>query len=364
MKNLYWVGSRESDVLHEKLFCGSITRFGSDNKNNYSFCNNTFTDSYVTFISFCTNEILQKDPDSYFIFSNEMLSYKCGDEVYKRTLCLNKLSVIEALNNKLFARNYMSKVVKIPECIVINSRSVSDISLLKSIFNRNIHEFVVQLPFGAGGEETFLLSEYKNDMYQNQQVLVTPYIYNGISINVHIAVTKQDYRIFPPSMQILINNFVYVGSDYIKYNEINESIKSKVILTCSKIAEQICLLGCNGILGIDLIIKNDEVFFIECNYRYQGSSFLLNKALVENGYSSFFEIQYDSFYGNLKKIPDDIYTMPINFSCFRRLVNNKHIKLPHPLEIKKDGADINSKMRNGYIQYEIFNDSIFDLIQK
>lgn len=364
MKKIYWIGSRESDIIDENLFFGSITRFGSDDKNNYSFCNNKFTDDYQTFIRSCTNEIIAKDRNSYFIFANEMLAYQCGKDVYSKSLCLNKLSTIEALSNKIFVRNYMSTVVNIPECIVINSSSASDIFLIRAIFNNSTDNFVVQLPYGAGGEETVFLSNYEKNQSYLQQVLITPYIDNNIPLNVHIAVAGNDYRVFPPSVQIIQEDFKFVGSDYIKYNELNVVIKQKVINTCNEIARKVCCLGCNGIFGVDLIVKENNVFFLECNYRYQGSTFLLNKALIENEYPSFFKIQYDSFYNNLNSIPIDIYTMPIKYSSFRRTINNKCVKLPTPYDIKKDGKDLFNELRNGYIQYEIFDRSIIDLIQK
>lgn len=364
MKNIYWIGSRESDVIDEKLFFGSITKFGTNNKYNRSFCNNTFTDNYKSFICSCTKDIINNDPNSYFIFANEIVAYQCGKEVYSKSLCLNKLSTIEALNNKIFVRNYMSKVISIPECIVINSSSASDVSLIKSIFNISTNKFVIQSPYGSGGIETVLLSKYDNNQSPRQQVMVTPYIDNNIPLNVHIAVSGNDYRVFPPSIQIVLNDFNFSGSDYIKYQELSFDIQRKVIRVCNKIAKRVCDLGCKGIFGVDLLVSDDNVFFLECNYRYQGSTFLLSKSLVENGYPSFFKIQYDSFYKNLDEVPRDIYTMPIKYSSFRRTNSNKYVKLPNPYEVKKDGNDLFSKLRDGYIQYEIFKQSIIDLIQK
>jgi len=364
MKKIYWIGSRESDIINESFFFGSITRFGSDNENNYSFCNNKFTDDYQTFIRLRTNEIVASDSNSYFIFANEMLAYQCGKDVYSKALCLNKLSAIEALSNKIFVRNYMSNVINVPECIVINAGSANDILLVKAIFNNSTENFVVQLPYGAGGEETVFLSNYEKKEPYSQQVLITPYIDNNVPINVHIAVSRNDYRVFPPSVQIIREDFKFTGSDYIQYNKLNGAIKQKVINTCNEIAKKICCLGCNGIFGVDLIVKDNAVYFLECNYRYQGSTFLLNRALTENGYPSFFKIQYNSFYNNLNKIPKDIYTMPIKYSSFRRTIDNKNVKLPTPYDIKIDGKDLYNKLRNGYVQYEIFDQSITDLIQK
>ncbi len=362
MKKIFWIGSRESDISNEDLFYGSITRFGNDKNNNISFCNNTKTDSYKEFVSFITQQLICKDPNIYFIFANELLAYQCSEEVFRHALCINKLSTIEAISNKIFSRNYIGKVVNVPECIVINASSASDTHLIKSIFNNSYDRFVIQSPFGAGGEQTLFLSNYKSS--NMEQVLITPYIENAIPINVHIAISDEEYRIFPPSIQIILNDFNYSGSDYIKFQELDNSIKAKILITCNQIAKQVCKLKCNGIFGVDLLIKSNEVIFLECNYRYQGSSFLLNKFFIENGYPSLFRIQYNSFYQDLRNVPENIYYIPINYSSFRRTINNSEIVLPKPYEIKKDGLDLYNKLRNGYIQYEIYNQSIIDLIQK
>ncbi|MBP3503507.1 MAG: hypothetical protein J6K18_00060 [Bacilli bacterium] len=39
MKKVFWVGARESDIVNETIFCGSITLFGSGKNNNYSYAN-------------------------------------------------------------------------------------------------------------------------------------------------------------------------------------------------------------------------------------------------------------------------------------------------------------------------------------
>ena len=45
--NIYWIGARQFDIKNIKLFTGSITRYGNDDNNNFSFCNNTFTENYL-----------------------------------------------------------------------------------------------------------------------------------------------------------------------------------------------------------------------------------------------------------------------------------------------------------------------------
>lgn len=361
MKKIVWVGSRESDIKNEILFSGSITRYGNENELNTSFCNNSLTNDYTTFIRKSTEEYVSK-MNAYFIFANEHNAYKCSNEVFSNSLCVNKLPAIESLNNKIFIRNYLRDVVPVPESIVLNSKSVTDYSFVKSVFNNKYSVFVVQDPNGAGGIETTFLTEYEN-RNDNRYLLITPYISNGIPINTHIVVAHDEYRIFPPSIQVIKQNFCYMGSDYIRIKDLEEKQIKQIFEICQKIAKKIMSLGVNGLFGVDLLIAADYIYFLECNFRYQGSSFLLNKALIENDLPSYFKIQYDSFYHSISRLPIDTYNLPIEYSSFRRTEHSEDLILPKPIEIKIDG-DINKMhLRSGYKYYEIFNQSITDSIQ-
>ena len=363
MKNLFWIGSRESDVANEEMFIGSITRYGEENNRNTSFCNNSYTNDYYIYIRNTTEDFVRKF-DAKFIFANEQNAYKCSKLVFDNTLCINNLATVQSLNNKIFIRNYLKDIVSVPECIIINSQSAKDDHFIKAVFNKKYNDFVIQDPNGAGGLETDFLSRYNFDDNINNYLLITPYIQNGIPINVHTVVSDYEYRVFPPSIQIIHNTFCYVGSDFIKAQRLDDIIKKKILKISKNIAKKIMQLNVRGFFGIDLLITKEKLFFLECNFRYQGSSFLINKALCNMGLPSYYRIQYDAFYNNIKKIPIDIFNMPINYSSFRRTVDNIQKQMPEPIEIKIDGDINDDLLRNGYKYYEVYNQSIIDLFQK
>lgn len=196
-----------------------------------------------------------------------------------------------------------------------------------------------------------------------QHVLVTQYIENAMPINVHIAVSNKEYRIFPPSIQLIFDSFKYSGSDYAAILDLKTEQRKQIYNVCENIAKRISQLNCNGMLGVDLLLLDNKAFFLECNYRYQGSSFLLNQALRDNGLPSYFKIQYNTFYDSISEIPQDIFWLPINYSSFRRTKDTEHIELPKPSFTKIDG-DISAELHQDFICYDIFNESILKYLKK
>ena len=70
-----------------------------------------------------------------------------------------------------------------------------------------------------------------------------------------------------------------------------------MIESCSKICEKLKELGYLGVLGIDFICFDNELYFIEINPRFQGSTRQLDAMLKESGLPSIFEYNYTAFYG-------------------------------------------------------------------
>ena len=364
MNNIIWIGARESDIEKEKMFFGSITRYGTNSKSNVAFINNDFTDDYNVFLKKTIENAMEMTKNCKFIFANPENAYKFGRKVYEYSLCLNKQVLFESLNNKIFFRQLISDVVKVPPSIIIETSSNLDYEFIKSIFNNKFDYFVIQSANSAGGENTFLLSKNtQQDIYNYfcGQTLVTPYFQGAVAVNVHIVLSANDFRIFPPSIQLISNLFHYTGCDFIYFRSLDKTIRDKIISQCSLIAKKLLTLGALGLFGVDILIADKSIYFIECNFRYQGSTFLLNEALCENGLNSVFSIHYDSFYNHNIQLPLDIYDLKINYSSFRRTLDNLTINLPNPLEVRCDG-DINKEKRNGYIQYEIYNKSIYDFL--
>ena len=365
MRNIYWIGARNSDVIGEPLFTGSITRYGNDSKDNYAFCNNNFTKDYNEFINVTLHDILNTDNTALFWFGNELSAHKYGRDVYNHSICMNNLSVVESLNDKIFARNYLGQVVKTPGSVLLNTSICSDYTFIKSVFNNEYTQFVMQATKGAGGNDTYYMSEnvIPEISTKSPYLLITPYISKALAVNLHIVLTKSDYRLLPPSVQITIDKFKYSGSDFIAYQYLDSEQKNRIINCANAIAMKMQNLGCIGLLGVDLLVTENDILFIECNYRYQGSSFLLNLGLCDNNLPSLFQCWYNAFNDDLNNIPYDIHRTKINYSSFRRTNWNRHIKVPNTnMIIAPNKSDFSSS--DGYQQYEIYKQSIATMIAK
>lgn len=362
--NFYWVGARQSDVESDTLISGSITRFGNDNGFNYSFCNNNFTEDYISFVISCMNNIIKKHPNSFFIFANEQNAYLLPEELFSRCVCLNNLSTLTAVNNKIFLRNYLGQYINTPISMVLNGDCAKDYSFVVKLFNNKYDTFVIQSANGGGGVGTYLINQ-NTLLHQEfpEYVLISPYIKNALSLNVHFAISNNSYRIFQPSIQIILESFKYSGSDYIQYQLMSESIKRRIVTFSNIVARSLQQLGARGLMGIDIIIQDNNILFLECNMRYQGSTRLLNMALHNSGYPSVFQVHYDCFYKDISYLPETIYNMPVNYSSFRRCQNTQDIKLENPLSV----SDFNTSKfasADGFLQYEIYNYSIISHIEK
>ena len=362
--NLYWIGARQFDIKNNELFTGSISRYGDNDNNNFSFNNNSFTNNYHNFIETTASKILDKDKNALFMFANELNAYQYGQDILKKSICTNPLHIIQSMNDKIFTRNFFSNCINTPNSILLAKESCLNYSFIKDIFGNKYTEFVLQEGNGAGGIKNYFLSKdnIPHIGKTNAYILVTPYFRNAITVNVHIVIGENSYKILPPSLQITTNKFKYSGSDFIAYSNMPAQIKNNVLECAKNIAKKVISLEAKGIFGVDLLIFDNEIIFLECNYRYQGSSFVLNKALVDAGYPSLFELRYNSFYNNLNAVPNDIYTLPVSYSSFRRTKENINIKLPNPSEIiainKSDFAS-----SDGYMDYELYNNSIIEDIR-
>lgn len=363
--NLYWIGARQWDIHNNNLFKGSVTRFGIDNSLHYSFCNNNYTKNYRDFLNTQIHHILSIDKNAFFMFANEKDAYKFGEDVFNKSICVNPLHILESMNDKIFTRNFFSDCVNTPNSIVLNSSSCTNYKFVKELFNKKYSAFVLQGTQGAGGLSNYLLSYNCTPQIPTNipYVLITPYFGKNITVNVHIITNGESYKILPPSIQITLNNFKYSGSDFIAFTNMPSKIKNRIFSCATKIAQKVNSIGAKGIFGVDLLILENDILFLECNYRYQGSSFVLNKGLTDAGYPSIFELRYDSFYKDLTNIPDDIFNTPIPFSSFRRTKWNENITLPHPTEILAINNSEFASVDN-YIRYELFKSSITQSIEK
>lgn len=308
MKSKVWIGIRETDInFVNGMFDGSITLFGSGENGNISMeklnkrrinhneLNSDIRDFYKKAIS----DVLSKNPNTEFVLYDAIDGMIFPAEFQKSLIYQNSYELLEFLESKFKTKKFFSDFCNVLPYKIIDNTQIS-YEKLKKFFN-NEHLFVLQKDFSCGGNGTYLLSCNKdfNKLSNDCSYLVTPYKKNSIPINVHIVIYKNDYIIFPASIQIIDldnGNLEYIGSDYSSFNSLSDKQKGEVYKEARKISTELQKIGYRGIAGIDFILDDDNnCYFMEVNARFQASSSLLNKYLFDHNFPTLHEYHVDAF---------------------------------------------------------------------
>lgn len=369
MLEYIWVGKNESDVLQNDIFLYSITLFGSNKNNNYSFFENYKTRSfdYYSFISFIAEKselIIKHNNTCKLYFYNptwaydvirvdeNLIDYMASELIPSKTL--------DFLNNKAMSRLWISNIIKIPPFVLL-SKSECSYENIKSLFE-NYDTFIVQQNVSEGGEGTHILKKdtpIMNVLNESETFLAAPFFEKSISLNVTLLINNDgEYISCPISLQVFDDKNNYIGSDFIAGNYVYQTHKNSIDNFIIKIAKILMEISYIGICGIDFIIHNDELYFIEFNPRFQGSSFLINIWLKEMIDISLYELNLMCFNCtsfleikqiiNDKRIPQS-YLIYDSKSIQHNFLNN------HTAEkIITDGTNI-------LFQRAVFNEQITDV---
>ena len=376
MNNLYWVGTRESDIDGLKnFFKGSVTIYGNNSNGNIAFCKNSehrinhnlVDKNCEKYIMKTLNRICAEDINAKFMFYDPIFAYSYGELINSHTICLNSLNLLEMFSNKQRSRTIVRDIVKtIPYTILQGFECTID--NLCSYFV-GYQEFIVQKAVSCGGEGTIHIKSALDlkKLNSKEKYIVSPYI-NGISLNAHIIISDNDILFLPPSVQIICEiegKCLYSGADYICYETLSTKIKSIIKDKSIELGKMAQRKGYIGILGIDFLLNNQELYFVEFNPRFQASSQLINKVLLEEFGTSLHEINLKAFEGqNNLTLPN----FKVNYSNFTYTSTNisynrlqRIISSFEYLEVQYDGynpKDIFPKQPNVYLNRFIFNRNI------
>lgn len=305
MKRIY-VGPKQATIENSNFFDYSITLFGNTDNKNTSY------ESYLTFeywnpdnslkeITLYNRELMKINEPSEIMAHNPLLVSRCTLPQNVNLICLNNLELLEKLNNKFETRNLMKDIVPMLEYHMVKGSEFN--------FNKYLHisdELVLQLPKGSGGSKTFYCNrenfkQVELSLLPNEIYSISAYEKENIPYNIHCLIGKNQIELLPPSEQELeiIDKIEYIGSNY--NMKIPQDIKIKLTNYSYKICEKLQSLGYLGILGIDFIYARHELYFIEINPRFQGSTRQLDKLLIDNNLPSIFEYNYNCFIG--KELP-------------------------------------------------------------
>lgn len=308
---LAWVGPRESDMDGASgLYRASSTVYGSGAGGNDSYClhaggrvnHNRVTAEQIGCMAEAQRRFVGKMPELRFMFYNPYWAYGGNDEVLSRATCMNSFELLEVFCNKLSFREFARRYVRIPECASVPARECTESEL--SDRYPEWGSFVIQRGISSGGLESYVW--FQGDALDrsgfanlDEDMLVSRYYAQNVPVNVHAVVYETAIVILPGSVQIIDSStglLLYAGCDYVSFNDLSDRARNRVAEDARRLCEGVRAAGYRGILGLDAMVVDGEVIFLEMNARFQASSHALSRALVAAGFPSLHQMHAEAFF--------------------------------------------------------------------
>lgn len=389
--NLFWVGPRESDINHiEPLFQGSITLFGDGNGTNRAYCTeedfriNHNADHPETdqFVISCQQDIIAKYSDCRFMSYNPNCLVGAPQYILDRTICFNSENILQKLNNKLSFREFAAEFVPILPYHKVLGKDCTLSTLEKFGYDM----YIIQEAFSSGGEGTYIMSQEHeknvcNHLCPDNEYLVSQYYPKNIPINIHAVIFDDNIIVFPGSVQVVVqekNRLLYRGADFIAYLSLPFSIRQNFKSSTLRLCQEIQKLGYRGVIGIDgMWTGSENVFILEVNNRFQGSSHVLNRALLECGLSSLQQYNLNAF--THATITGDelmaIEQLKVPYSSFSQIncdggrqghhIFNQAAMDQHMVAMLSDGYNpLQKAEENALLFTQVFNTNIVSICEK
>ena len=314
-KKLVWIGIRESEIAEAKeLFFASITIFGSNRDNNYSFDKTSShrinygkeNKEWYRFASQTAQTLIEKYTDIEFMgyYPTEMT--EISKQIKERAICVNDSVIADILENKLYTKLWASSFVPTIPFSTFVDAELNYIRFCNAF--PEYRQFVLQGTFSCGGSGTWLirndedLTQFTSEPDEDHIVMVAPYLENSISVNTHLIIYSNTVQYFPPSIQIIEHfehRLCYDGGDFIAAKKLDKNILDKVQQFSEEIGKRLSLIGYRGVCGIDFLVAGEKVYFMEINARFQSSTFLLNRSLKRNNLPTLQEMNLNAFYSDV-----------------------------------------------------------------
>lgn len=370
MKNLYWIGIRESDISFcSDLFESSITIFGKHNISMQKKMNrivdyndeNNF-DLIDQFFTMEMKKIIKENKNARFMYYNQLYAYQPLEKegLLKYAIFFNNQDLVKKLSNKIKCKEELKKIVPVLEYKIIQGEHCN-YPYFQEIFQDFDSKYVIQSQSSQGGSGTFIIKS-KEDLIQlneEENYMITKYCKNNIPVNIHVLIASKKIYLLPGSIQIIQeenHKLAYKGYDFIAYQNIHSDLIKKIEKYATAIAEKLQKWGYRGLCGIDSIIYNDEIYFMEINARFQNSSIGLNKALQDNQLPSLQKLVINCFLDQEIKLKK----FQVNYSGF---ISTNNVLDIQPIEILDDEDDC-VKRKNLFInRIYLYNQSIIDTIK-
>lgn len=391
MGKLFWIGPRESDIGGlESLYSGSITFYGSNSGNNISYCayhnirinHNVDHPDSSEFILKQQLKLLQKYQDCQFMYYNPNYVYGAPDSVIKRTICLNSEHFMKILNDKKEFRAFAQTTVPMLNVKTIKGIDCSYAALQSSDLWTDSDMYVIQEAVSSGGQGTFYMSmenekSVLSAICPEKEYLVSGYIQSNIPLNLHAVIYDQDIILFPGSIQIIVpseERLLYRGADFVSFRTLPECATESFFSAAQQLCSKIQKIGYRGVLGIDAMWTKHGIFVLEVNNRFQGSTHLLNRALIKAGLPSVQECTIAAFrhFNISSEMKAQLQMVNVPYSSFAQIYDHgsvhgeyllRHMDQKRSLfEVLLDGYRVDQPAEDYACQYTmVFKSNIVSL---
>lgn|GEM_PF-738568 len=324
-KKIVWVGVCPSDITGlDHLFSGVISLLGRiDYKYDFFYSYEEETDVRINhnrsenfeivdqFILEKIRQIRAQQPDVLF-FHQDQLSFSKDMAIPDGTIGNNRPALNVLLSDKIVVRSMVSRFVKtIPGISAM--RHECTFNKLRSIFPDG-KSYVVQEPHGAGGHNSLVLNGTFDDDRVSESakdiLFASPYMENSIPLNQHIIICENQIVLLPASVQIVQQSdegaLLYVGGDFSAIEMVSADSRIKLDQISEKIGHLLRGNGYRGVAGIDYLLSEEIVYFVEINARFQSSTRLLNASLLAQNLPSVHEMHLKAFQSEKISIPKNI----------------------------------------------------------
>lgn len=327
MDELYWIGPRQSDIDYTNhLFEGSVTIFGDGKNGNIAFSqqynrinHNIANELCDDFIKNQLVNLIKKNPDIKFLFYNPEQAFRYGEVVEAHSIGNNEMWLLESLSNKAKCRFILSDIVNVIPYVTLKGADCNYHNLCNYFTG---DEFVIQKIFSSGGNSTYHITPNNKQTLKeilankNENYMLSPFLSNSVSINIHAIIAESKIQLFPASIQIICNRedkFLYSGADYICFRRLSEQVKQNVNEDTLKIASLLQKRGYRGVVGLDFLLHEHKLYFVEINPRFQASSDLINRSLSQKYKTSLQKLHLMAFEDTLS---EEDFLLSVDYSNF------------------------------------------------
>jgi hypothetical protein len=234
-------------------------------------------------------------------FQPDFLEGKC------KMIC-PKLDIAMKWDSKIYQYQRLDGIVPIPKFYVCNDF----VSLSKSVKNED--KVFITLPYGNTGHKSII---YENGdklagvagklgiiVDSDTKIRVSEYIDKDYCISIHnVIASEDDMYLSEPVRQIIGKDGVtFRGGRYPVIKDMSIQQISQMVRYSKKIGSILARDGYRGMVGIDYMIKDDDVIFCEINPRKMGTTVPLSMVMEFENHTTIPALEYEAIIN--EKLPE------------------------------------------------------------